>query len=125
MKNTARIKQPIDPAAPETDTDRDEAPIELSADEVARILLAEIDELHVEIKNLNAINWGHVVEKAERDAPSWSTLVRAANMENCTYDRVFRWANRAIKAGRTNEARVDGNGKIWVNRKALRMYVRG
>ena len=114
-------------------------PIEPTADEIDRVTdrerkfwLAMIGELRVENamlkaenKNVKAQNWQHIVEKAERDAPSWSTLVRAAKMEGCEYDRVLRWTDRALAAGRTNEARVDTNGRKWANRRALRAYLRG
>jgi hypothetical protein len=64
-------------------------------------------------------------EKAERDAPSWATLVRAAHAEGAAYDRVLRWCDRALANGRENEAKLDDNGRKWVNTKALRAYLRG
>jgi hypothetical protein len=118
MKNTANKPVADPPIEPPADQ-------KMSADEKIALLLAVLEDMRIENRNLKSQNWQHIAEKAERERPEWSTLVRAHNMENCTYDRAFRWANRAIKAGRTNEARVDGNDKIWANRKALRVFLRG
>ena len=93
-----------------------------------RVYLEMIDELHastartvagLKADNARVVaeNWRLIQEKAEREAPQWLTLKRAADKAGCTYERARAWAALAIKAGRSNEARKDG--RITVNTTAL------
>jgi hypothetical protein len=83
-----------------------------------------IDTQHLRADNarLLAENDRLTAEAAERDAPIWMTLQRAAHTAGCTYDRAAAFARRAVTAGRLNEARKVG-GRVSINVRALMAYL--
>jgi hypothetical protein len=124
--NAARDERPIDPPPDDDTADRDWA----AALDVIVDLQSTVDATSHELKSaradlaaMKASNWRYVAEKAERDAPQWLVIKRAADKAGCTYEKARAWAAQAIKAGRSNEARKDG-GQVSVNTTALIAHLR-
>jgi hypothetical protein len=86
----------------------------------------DLIKMQDENAHLRRDHWRLIQEKAERDEPSWARLMDAIGTKGCIcrYDRALRWADRKILAGRTNEARIDANGKKQINTKAFARYLR-
>jgi hypothetical protein len=99
----------------------DAAPVaapDVAADPAAGGLVAQVAGLQSRVDVLTRERDELAARLAEQDAPQWTTIKRAAHKVNRTYDRVRRWAAKAILAGRLNEARKDG-GAVRVNLTAL------
>lgn len=84
---------------------------------------AQLDGLQALVRALQADNWRLIAEKAARDASVWMTLKRASHRAACSYERARAFAERAIAAGRLNEARKDG-GRVSVNVTTLIAHLR-
>jgi hypothetical protein len=79
--------------------------------------LAPDDPLRLRFEALQADNARYRADEAERKAPVWLTLKRAADRAACHEEWARSWAARAIAAGRANEARKDG--RVLVNVTAM------
>jgi hypothetical protein len=81
-------------------------------------LRATVEAYASEIAMLRA----QLAERDARDAPVlWLPLKRAAGNLDMPYENARAWAERAIKAGRVNEARkIDG--RVEANIHALKAY---
>jgi hypothetical protein len=95
-----------------------------------RVYLEMIDELHastartvagLKADNARVVaeNWRLIQEKAEREAPQWLTLKRAAAKAGCHEEWARAWAARAVAAGRSNEATKTAGIGVRVNVTAL------
>src|ERR1700738_1733923 len=98
-------------------------PIEPLPDEVdaLRAQLAAVLANAEALQSANETLRAQLAEHAERDAPNWQPLKRAAGNVPMPYENARAWAERAIAAGRLHEARKP-RGRVEVNLTALRAH---
>jgi hypothetical protein len=100
---------------PEDDAARDRR---VYLDEMTR-MQAGMAAMEVDTARLKRENWRMMAEKAEREAPQWLTIKRAADKAGCTNEWARAWAAKAVKAGRSNEATKTAGVGVSVNVTAL------